>query len=462
MTDGVELALPVFLATHLLLAEVILALALVMALSGLDDLFIDLVFMTRLAGRRRHAPTLESLRQVPPEPLAIIVPAWDEAAVIGAMLRRLLRDLDYPAFHVFVGLYPNDPAGFAVVTAIRDVRLTAVVCSRPGPTSKADCLNHLWRAVLAHETRCGMRFKAIVLHDAEDVVHPQALHVHNGLIPALAMVQLPVTPLPDSASRWVAGHYLDEFATGHVKDVPVRAALGAAVPSAGVGCAIDRTLLGRIAASAGGDPFDPICLTEDYELGLKLSALGGRTALVRVRCPDGSGVIATAEHFPASFDAARRQKTRWLLGIALAGWDRIGWPGGAADRYMLVRDRKTVAASLLTIIAYGVVLLAALDLALGMTVFARAAVPPLFGPTATLLVNFNLALLGWRLAMRAACTAHVHGWREGMRAIPRTLVSNVINATAAWVACRRYAAMLRTGTPLAWDKTIHRFPSPTA
>ena len=104
MVEATAPGLPAFLAAHLVLTEIILALAVVMALSGLDDLFVDLVFIVRLAGRRSRAPTLATLRQVPPAPLAIIIPAWDEAAVIGAMLGRLLRGLDYPAFHVFVGL----------------------------------------------------------------------------------------------------------------------------------------------------------------------------------------------------------------------------------------------------------------------------------------------------------------------------------------------------------------------
>ena len=87
-------------------------------------------------------------------------------------------------------------------------------------------------------------------------------------------------------------------------------------------------MLGRIADEAGGDPFDPTCLTEDYELGLKIKALGGTTALVRVRCPGEAGVVATQRAFPGQLcETARRQKTRWLLGIALAGWDRLGWPG---------------------------------------------------------------------------------------------------------------------------------------
>ena len=455
----------VFILAHLALGEILVVLALVMAVSGLDDLFVDLVFLGRSAWlrlARAPRPEIASLRAVPPAPMAMIIPAWDEAAVIGAMLTRLFATMDYPRVRVFVGVYPNDPASLAAVAAVDDPRLSVVVCARPGPTTKADCLNHLWRALVAEEAMTGQRFAAVVLHDAEDVIHRDELWVQNGLMPRLAMVQLPVEPLPDAESRWIAGHYLDEFATGHVKDVVVRAALGAAVPSAGVACAIDRDFLARIADAAGGEPFDPTCLTEDYELGLKIKALGGATALVRVRAADGVGTVATRENFPAGFDAARRQKTRWLLGIALAGWDRLGWPGGFADRYMLVRDRKAVAAALITLTAYLVALLTAIDVALLRWVFTDLALPPLFGPVATVLALANLALAIWRLVMRAACTGHVYGATEALRAVPRALVSNVINAAAAWSACRRYWIMLDSGGVLAWDKTAHRFPASPA
>ena len=479
MIGGVGTAL---VAGHLLLGEFVLVMAMLLALSAIDDLFIDLLYVCQRLSRRRTAahrasrPSLAAVYAARPAPMAIIIPAWDEAAVIGAMLTRLLASIDYPDFRVFVGLYPNDPAGIAAVAGIDDVanlagvagvanlagvaggRVETVMCRRPGPTTKSDCLNHLWRAVLADEIAAGRTFKAVVLHDAEDVVHPLALRLQNAMIPRFAMVQLPVIPFIDAESPWIAGHYLDEFATNHTKDIVVRERLGAAVPSAGVGCAIDRDMLARIAAIAGGDPFDPTCLTEDYELGLRIKALGGHTALARVRDKNGA-VIATREHFPASFATARRQKTRWFLGIALSGWDRIGWPGTAADRYMLMRDRKVVAAALLTMAAYLATLLIGIDAVLVASVPAMRRLSPLFGPLASALVAVNIALLVWRSLMRAACTAHAHGWREGLRAMPRALVGNVINAAAAWGACRRYSAAVREGTALGWDKTAHRFPA---
>src|SRR3546814_14069729 len=63
-------------------------------------------------------------------------------------------------------------------------------------------------------------------------------------------------------------------------------------------------------------------------------------------------VFATREHFPATLDAAVRQKAGWLTGIALHGWDRRGWRGGIAERWMRLRDRKSIIAAIATLLAY--------------------------------------------------------------------------------------------------------------
>ena len=69
----------------------------------------------------------------------------------------------------------------------------------PGPTSKADCLNRLWERMIEDEAADGMRFKAVVLHDAEDVVHSAELGLFDALIERFDLVQLPVLPLIDPA-----------------------------------------------------------------------------------------------------------------------------------------------------------------------------------------------------------------------------------------------------------------------
>lgn len=464
-TNAVQFAALGFLVVR----ELLMFSAVGLALSGVDDLFVDAVYFARrsarwIAVRRAHPRiTADQLSNADPGWMAVLIPAWDEAEVIGSTLRRLMRTYDYPRYHVFVGVYPNDPATLAAVRGAGDARVEPVVTARPGPTTKADCLNHLWRAALAYERHAGIRFKAMVLHDAEDAVQAAELRVFDHLIPRVALVQLPVIPSVDPRSRWIGGHYLDEFAESHSKDVIVREALGAAVPSAGVATAIERSHMTRIAYASAGLPFDPNCFTEDYELGLKVKAHGGRGAFVRLRDKSGE-LVASRGYFPDNLNDSVRQKSRWMLGIALAGWDRLGWRGGVADRYMLWRDRKPLLTAPLLLVAY-------LSTIGGMSAVllqhywqpARALAPiarP--GGALAVLIELNTALLVWRVTLRAGFTADLHGWREGARAIPRALVANLVNTLATARALQRYWAIVIDGRAAEWDKTRHRLREPMA
>lgn len=451
-----------FAIAYVATRELIAVVAVGILLSSIDDLAVDAAYLFRAFRQRGFAQPRVRLAEDPGW-MAIVIPAWDEAAVIEAMLRDLTARLDYPRYAVFVGAYANDPATRAAVERVGDDRLIGITVPHPGPTSKADCLNRLWDALRGYEEVEERRFKAVVLHDAEDVVHRDELKIFDRLIGPKAMVQLPVIPLLDPDSRWIAGHYADEFAEAHGKDIRVREAIGAAVPSAGVGCAIDRDMLERIAEANGGYPFDPDCHVEDYELGLRIAALGGRGAFVRVVGTDGA-VVATREHFPADFDAARRQKARWLLGIALHGWDRLGWPRNWPDRLMLMRDRKSIITALLTVLAYATLLLVILLEGVRFLYPSVAGVPPLVAADGALawLLKLNLTILAWRLGMRAYFSGRTYGWREGLRSVPRAVIGNYINFTAAMVALRRYIAIERGREAPRWDKTVHRFPARTA
>ncbi|CAN5146886.1 hypothetical protein BH10PSE12_BH10PSE12_16940 [soil metagenome] len=85
--------------------------------------------------------------------LAIFVPAWHEAYVIGAMLRSTLNKWNQSNYQIFVGVYPNDPATNQAVTEvmISEPRVVIALTDQPGPTTKADCLNILWHAMLEME-----------------------------------------------------------------------------------------------------------------------------------------------------------------------------------------------------------------------------------------------------------------------------------------------------------------------
>ncbi|MDQ3074361.1 MAG: glycosyl transferase family protein, partial [Pseudomonadota bacterium] len=329
-------------------------------LFALDDLLVDLIYFGRCGWRaltvysrypRAFADALAP--PVAPGRIAVLVAAWDEAAVIGDMLRATLARFDHDNYRLYVGHYRNDPATALVIAGVADPRVRGVAVPVDGPTTKADCLNHLYRALVGDEAGGAPRAKAVVLHDAEDLVHPLELKLFDRLIERAALVQLPVLPLLDPASRWVGGHYADEFAQSHVKELVVREAVGAAIPLAGVGCAIERGALDRLAAVHDGKPFAGASLTEDYELGLRLGALGLKTMFVRLPATPGSRtVVASRGHFPADLDAAVRQKARWIGGIALAGWDRLGWAGGVGERWMRMRDRRAPFAALLLAAGY--------------------------------------------------------------------------------------------------------------
>jgi adsorption protein B len=416
-------------------------------LLGLSDLLVDLLWLGHRLVRRGRPAALPAASR--PGRLAIFVPAWDEAAVIGRMLGHAQAAFGDADYLIYVGCYPNDPATIAAVRAAAGPRVRLVIGPAPGPTSKADCLNRIWERMLDDEAAEGVPVKAVVLHDAEDVVHSAELALFDALIERHDLVQLPVVPLVDPGSRFVSGHYLDEFTEAHGKELVVRAAIGASLPSAGVGCAISRDALAALAAARGA-PLDPDSLTEDYELGLRLRTMGRNAAFVRLPAGPGRGVVATREYFPATIDAAVAQKARWMTGIALAGWDRLGWSGGLAERWMRMRDRQSLLAALLLASAYlalalwAVLLLAAL--------LGDYALPP-FGPALNLLVAVNSAFLLWRLAMRFGFVAAAFGWREGIRSLPRTITGNII----AMMAARRALARYLSGRSI-WDKTAHAFP----
>jgi adsorption protein B len=359
-------------------------------------------------------------------------------------------------YQLYVGCYPNDIDGAAeIIDAIADdPNARMVLCDRPGPTTKADCLNRLWQALIKDELATGVKAKAIVLHDAEDYVHAQELTIFDRLIEKAEGVQLPVIPVMVPGSRWISGHYCDEFALAHGRNLVVREAIGAALPLAGVGCAIDRVTLGRIALLNQGRPFDVESVTEDYELGLHIGGQGGRTMLVRMRDATGN-LVGTRSCFPDSLATAVNQKGRWIMGIALAGWDRMGWEKRPAEIWMRLHDRKAIFSAIVLLAAYACLIITAiLAGAIIMSGFKPARLPE----NLILLLWLNGFLMVWRLMVRAAFVWRSYGFRSAFMALPRSVVSNIIAIMAARRAATSYIRLC-IGGKLRWDKTEHgHFP----
>ncbi len=140
--------------------ELLLFAAVGLFLGGLDDLILDLIYggrrLWRSATIYRRFPRMTADRLPPGAKggtMAVFIPAWDEGAVIGAMLRHCLGRWARDDVHYFVGVYPNDAATIMAVVGVVATtdQVTIVVNPLLGPTTKADCLNGLWRALLRWE-----------------------------------------------------------------------------------------------------------------------------------------------------------------------------------------------------------------------------------------------------------------------------------------------------------------------
>jgi adsorption protein B len=442
--------------------ELLLFASMAFLIGAVDDLLFDGLWLFHSLKRklfvysRYKRATVESL-SIPASEcrMAIFVPAWREAPVIGAMLRRCLQQWTVGEYRIYVGCYPNDAETVAAVAAAStgSARIRLVMCQRYGPTTKADCLNHLWDALCRDEIEEQTNFAAIILHDAEDIVHPEALRLFGHLIGKAALVQLPVIPRRAKGSRWIAGHYGDEFAELHGKQMVLREALGAAIPSAGVGCAFARDALQKLSVQTQGKPFDASSMTEDYELGLHLTS--GEASGIFARFRDRHGqLVATQEFFPDKLEDAIRQKSRWMAGISLSGWDRLGWENSWRENWMRLRDRKASFAAIVLAIAYIAIIL------MGILLLADLIGSYHLQPVSQflrILLFLNGGFLMWRLLMKCYFVFALYGLREAFLSIPRTIVANMINIMAVWRALSQYMDQL-AGQPARWEKTSHFYP----
>ncbi len=468
------------------LMYVAFVLAGIILISGLDDLFIDMVYWTRRTWRAltiyRKNPQLSvsKLYALDEKPLAIMVPAWQEHGVIDKMAELAATTLDYENYHFFVGTYPNDPQTQHDVETVcaRFPNVHKVVCVRPGPTSKADCLNNVLNAILQFEQRANLQFAGFILHDSEDVLCQQELRLFNLLVGSKDLIQLPVYPLKRSWSDFTGGHYLDEFAETHGKDLVVREALAGQMPSAGVGTCFSRRAIMKLLEAGNGMAFDVQSLTEDYDIGFRLKAFGLTEVFVRFPVRDSNplqargalmqaginpreaSVVSVREYFPDSLSYAVRQKSRWIIGIVYQGFKTHRWSETPMLNYFLWRDRKGVITNFTSFLATLLVLQL-------LTVWVyQHFVPDSYqflsifesdGWLAMLLI-INLVLMINRIAQRAIFVTRYYGIQQGLLSMPRLLWGNLINFLANYRALKQ-TLMSKDIRRIAWDKTSHEFPS---
>lgn len=475
------------LADYLYALDILAGITAVLILvSSLDDFFIDVYFWGLEVYRwvfvkTRHQPLrIEQLLAKEHQPFAIMAPAWKEYDVIAKMVENTLATLDYKRFVIFIGTYQNDAETTA--EADRMARRYPHMVQRAtvlndGPTCKADCLNWIVQSIALYEERNAMRFAGVIMHDSEDVIHPLELHLYNYLIDRKDLIQLPVLSLEREWHEFVAGTYLDDFSEWHCKEMVVREKLTGLVPGSGVATCYSRRMIDELARQNNNMPFNTDTLTEDYEMSHRLIKLGAKQVFVRFpviyhakrrnfftrkeKIVEVESLIATREYFPGGFRAAYRQRARWILGVAFQGWQQMGWQGGFITNYLYMRDRKGIFTSFVGLMAYLIAANLGTIWLLREAGFGFVQYPEFVQPESftygIFVTNFWLFLN--RIGQRIYFVFLLNGVEQGLLAVPRMAVSNVINFFAVCRAWKVFILHFVTGKRIAWDKTQHSYPS---
>ncbi len=452
------------------IASFLAPLTLWVIVNGLDDLFIVVAagyawVRFRFSSRKElRSPTEAELDAVPQRRIAIFVCLWHEHGVVRDMVEHNVRNIRYKNYDFFIGVYPNDTPTVAAATEVcnryRNVHLS--VTPHPGATSKADNLNWIFQRMLVHEETNNIRFEMVVVHDAEDIIHPDDLRWLNYYAQWYDMVQIPVLALPTPLGRFTHGVYCDEFAEFQFKDMPAREALGGFIPSCGVGTGFSRRALESIAAAYENQIFDATSLTEDYEIGFRIHRLGYRQKFIRVQRRDGK-FVATREFFAQRFGKAVNQRSRWVTGIGLQSWEKHNLRDTLSQGYWFWRDRKGMVGNILTPLTNLLWLY-------GATTWVMARVQHVPWGLGAASRGTRLWQLGWwsmllllpQTTVRMYCCSIVYGWKFAAGVPFRVPWANIINCTAAFKAIWNYTNARIRGVPLRWLKTEHAYPNRAA
>lgn len=450
------------------------AFSLLFLTGALDDLIIDLThFIFRLTPKMISPQVWKEWMLQKEDPIAVMIPAWQEYDVLEAMVRTNLKRIHYENFKWFIGVYPNDERTLSIAMKLQrefSDKVIVVVNDLPGPTTKAQMINKILSTMKGAELAAGEgawtpRF--IAIHDAEDVMHPLSFKAINAQEKDLDFIQVPIFSLPVNYKSWVAGTYMDEFADLHLREIPVRQKLRMPIPSAGVGTFFSKNIL-DILGRRFGYWLDDSNLTEDYEISMRIARLGGKQKFLLVTDNRGE-IISSREYFPNSFPTSVRQKTRWTTGIGLQTMMKWGSYASLVQdfslrnlmgKYAVWRDRKALWSNPLVYFAWLLIIMLGVLHWNGYMETFKPKYPELLNTV----MQMNLIFLSLRLLQRARFTTELYGFIHGVLSFPRLFIGAVINANAALRAIFTFnrAQKKKQTDKMEWDKTQHYFPTEEA
>lgn len=419
------------------------------SISSLEDAFIDILSLG--IARCRLPRSVERSISIPKT--AVFVANWHEEDVLGAMVEGNLARIPIPEVSFFLGVYPNDVGTLRVAKELETKypdRVRVIVNTLPGPTSKGQMLNEMFSQAFSNEDRPELA----VLHDSEDVIDPRTFQVYATYAPDHDFIQVPVFSLDRGKGAHVASTYMDEFAERHTREMIVRNAVGATIPSAGVGTCITKKLATHFLRERGQVLMSGT-VTEDYILGIEAKRAGFKSAFAAIsaNAHDGLDFVATREFFPKTFTASIKQKTRWVYGINFEATQKLGWSGDLWDFYFFIRDRKGMITNFLP------------AMSLALFVFALfsdldfTGLPPSLQPIFIASLWINLYALVARYVVRVAACRQVYGTFDWIGVAVRWPLSNYINMAAVFFAWKIYLGESEFARkPIVWSKTAHELP----
>ncbi|MDQ6671020.1 MAG: glycosyltransferase [Chloroflexota bacterium] len=249
----------------------------------------------------------------PSTSFTVLLPARHEEMVIQQTIQRVV-ELDYPPelVQVLVVIEAGDGGTIASVQEkLQSLRgagtdhVRLITFDDP-PVNKPHGLN----IGLLHATG-----DVVTIFDAEDEPHPDILQVVNTICvrEGVSVIQCGVQ-LMNYADRWFSALNVLEYFFWFKSRMHYHAAVGM-VPLGGNTVFVSRHLLGQL------DGWDQACLTEDADIGIRLSAMG---VPIRVVYEDEH---VTREETPPTVEQFVKQRTRWnqgFLQVLLKGdWLRL-------------------------------------------------------------------------------------------------------------------------------------------
>jgi len=226
---------------------------------------------------------------------SLLVPARHEEAVLAATVNQLLASV-YSAYEVIIIVGHDDEATSAVARALEaeHPERVRVVVDDNKVKNKPKALNSALPLC---------KGDVVGVFDAEDHVHPKLLeHVDYAFRVSGADVVQGGVQLVNFHSSWYSLRNCLEYFFWFRSRLHLHAQKGF-IPLGG------NTVFVRAERLKSVDGWDPDCLAEDCDLGVRLSTMGAKVVVAY------DAVMVTREETPDSLQGLYKQRTRWNQGF---------------------------------------------------------------------------------------------------------------------------------------------------